>query len=42
MRDTAFGDAVVWFILKETQKDQVGMGEELMCMFEHNEFKELK
>jgi hypothetical protein len=42
MRDTAFGDAVVWFILMETQKDQIGMGEELMCMLEYEEFKELK
>lgn len=42
MRDTAFGDAAVWYILTETQKDPVGMGEELMCMLEYEEFKELK
>ncbi|KAH4040830.1 hypothetical protein HBH43_035410 [Parastagonospora nodorum] len=42
MRDTSFGDAVVWFILTETQKDRIGMGEELMCMLEYEEFKELK
>jgi len=42
MRDTAFGDAAVWYILTETREDPVGMGKELMCMLEYEEFKELK
>jgi hypothetical protein len=42
LRESGFGDVVVWYILKSTQGEGHGLKEELLGMLEHDEFKELK
>ncbi|KAH7411923.1 hypothetical protein DE146DRAFT_771652 [Phaeosphaeria sp. MPI-PUGE-AT-0046c] len=42
LRSTAFGDAVVWFILRETWKNEDGRAEEVIWMLEQDEYSELK
>jgi hypothetical protein len=42
LRETSFGDAVVWFILKEMQSNENMLVEELMLLMEQEEYKELK
>jgi hypothetical protein len=42
LRETSFGEAVVWFILKEMQSNENILVEELMLLMEQEEYKELK
>jgi hypothetical protein len=42
LRETSFGEAVVWFILKEMQSNENMLVEELMLLMEQEEYKELK
>ncbi|OAL01901.1 hypothetical protein IQ06DRAFT_334947 [Phaeosphaeriaceae sp. SRC1lsM3a] len=42
LRSTAFGDAVVWFMLRESWKNEDGRAEEVMWMLEKPEFSKLK
>jgi hypothetical protein len=42
LRETGFGDAVVWFVLRESWRDENGGKEEVEWILEQEEYKELK
>jgi hypothetical protein len=42
LRETSFGEAVVWFILREMQSNENMLVEDLMLLMEQEEYKELK